>query len=104
MKAYPIKLVRDDIEADVGGGTIVYEPTDQTTHKQLLQSKLLEEVGEYLRSPSKEELADLLEICHGLAEVDLGIDFIEVEWCRQEKLEKRGGFYKGVVMSIQKDG
>lgn len=60
-----------------------------------LRKKAYEELEEYINTNNKEEaveeLADLLEIVHALAEFH-GSSFEEVEGVRKEKAAKRGGF------------
>ena len=60
-----------------------------------LDRKLQEEVREYLESGSIEEMADVLEVLHGIA-FHKGISWEEVESVRARKREERGGFEKGI--------
>ncbi len=67
-------------------------------HAARLRAKLVEEVGEYLAQPSIGELADILEVVHALAYVDVGRTFAAVEQERDRKWHERGGFNRGLVM------
>jgi predicted house-cleaning noncanonical NTP pyrophosphatase (MazG superfamily) len=60
-----------------------------------LEAKLSEELTEYLESHSIEEMADLLEVMHGIL-YHKGIPWDELERVRQEKRVQRGGFEKGI--------
>jgi len=97
---YPIKLVRDDIGARLGGdGTITYEPiSDREEHVRLMRKKLVEEAAEYLTNPSVGELADVYAVLRALAIVDLGTTPEEVGRVALEKHNERGGFERGMLM------
>ncbi len=60
-----------------------------------LDRKLQEEVREYLDSSSIEEMADILEVLHGIA-FHKGISWEEVETVRIRKRDERGGFEQGI--------
>lgn len=91
------KLVRDLIPE------IIQKDNKKCTTKILdeenyvieLKKKLVEELEEYQEATSNEEaieeLADILELMHALAEVH-GSSMGEVEEVRKEKAEARGGF------------
>tara|TARA_B100001175_G_C19357086_1_gene565243 strand:- start:90 stop:437 length:348 start_codon:yes stop_codon:yes gene_type:complete len=93
------KLVRDKIpeiiEAD--GKTPIIKSIDGLKLKQALVKKLTEEGEEYLESLETEEIADLLEILHGLMEAQ-GVSYEEVERIRLSKKEERGGFSQGLIL------
>ncbi len=91
------KLVRDkipDVIWHAGKQPIIdiLSPNDMAT---ALQQKLLEEVNEYLESSSIEEMADILEVLHGIA-FNKGIPWREIETVREHKRDERGGFEKGI--------
>ena len=92
------KLVRDKIpeiiEAD--GKTAITMSIDGLKLKQALVKKLTEEGEEYLEGLETEEIADLLEILHGLMEAQ-GVSYEEVERIRLSKKEERGGFSEGLI-------
>ena len=93
------KLVRDKIpeiiEAD--GKTPIIKSIDGLKLKQALVKKLTEEGEEYLESLETEEIADLLEILHGLMEAQ-GVSYEEIERIRLSKKEERGGFSQGLIL------
>jgi predicted house-cleaning noncanonical NTP pyrophosphatase (MazG superfamily) len=97
---YPVKLVRDNIGADLGGpGTLTYEPiNDHAEHVRLLRKKLIEEALEYLMDPSLEELGDVLAVVDALVRADLGEDMDALHREMVRKANKRGGFDNGIVM------
>ena len=79
MKVYN-KLVRDKItdiiEAD--GRIAKYRILDNNEYRQQLNSKLQEEVKEYLDDNNVEELADIVEVVYGiLNSMDVTIDEFE---------------------------
>ena len=99
------KLVRDRIPAvvEAAGKTAV---TDTIPHEKMqaaLDRKLLEEVKEYLESHSVEEMADVLEVLHGIA-YHAGIDWNQVEQERLRKREARGGFEERIRLIEVREG
>lgn len=66
-----------------------------------LKKKAYEELEEYVNADNKkdaiEELADLLEIMHALAEYH-GSSIDEVDEVRKQKAEKRGGFKEKIFL------
>lgn len=98
MKTYN-KLVRDKIpeiiEADGKNCDITIVSGDEK--KELLRTKLMEEVNEYLEDDNLEELADVMEVLFGLA-AELGYSEEDLIRKREEKLEARGGFKEGIVL------
>lgn len=93
------KLVRDKIpeiiEAD--GKTVITMSIEGLKLKQALVKKLSEEGEEYLEGLETEEIADLLEVLHGLMEAQ-GVSYEEVERIRLDKKEQRGGFSEGLIL------
>lgn len=100
VEDYCIKLVRSGIVkvANVAGASVYFKPVGQTTHLRLLKEKLLEEVGEYLVSPSLSELADILEVVEALAAVDQGAGIKRLHFEQMRKRRERGGFMEGIAM------
>ncbi|MBU5677236.1 nucleoside triphosphate pyrophosphohydrolase [Alkaliphilus sp. MSJ-5] len=91
------KLVRDNIPniIEATNKNCEIEIVEGEELEKLLNEKLQEEVNEYLESNDIEELADILEVVHGILNArDIGIDELEV--VRVKKKEERGGFYKGI--------
>ena len=99
------KLVRDRIPEiiEAGGRTPVTETISPEELQAALDRKLQEEVGEYLESHSVEEMADVLEVLHGIA-FHRGIGWEQVEAERVRKKEKRGGFEKGIRLIEVREG
>jgi len=98
MKVYN-KLVRDKItdiiEAD--GRIAKYRILDNNEYRQQLNSKLQEEVKEYLDDNNVEELADIVEVVYGiLNSMDVTID--EFEKVRIKKKEERWAFNKRIYL------
>lgn len=102
------KLVRDKIpemiiKDDKKPITKILNQKDYITE---LRKKSKEELKEYLAAKTDEEaieeLADLLEIIHVLAEQH-GSSFEEVEEQRKQKLKTRGGFSEKILL-IKVDG
>lgn len=98
MKVYN-KLVRDKItdiiEAD--GRIVKYRILDNNEYRQELNSKLQEEVKEYLDDNNVEELADIVEVVYGiLNSMDVTID--EFEKVRIKKQKERGAFNKKIYL------
>jgi predicted house-cleaning noncanonical NTP pyrophosphatase (MazG superfamily) len=91
------KLVRDRIPEVIErtGKSFTTKILDNEEYIKELKNKSFEELNEYLHAENDkdavEELADLLEIIHALAECH-GTNIEQVEQVRQEKAEKRGGF------------
>ena len=91
------KLVRDKITAVIesAGKTAVTDRIPPENMQAALDRKLREEVGEYLESHSAEEMADVLEVLHGIA-FHAGIDWNQVEAERLRKRGERGGVEEGI--------
>ncbi len=91
------KLVRDRIPEVIEktGKKFTTRILDNKEYIKELKTKSFEELNEYINAENDkdaiEELADLLEIIHALAECH-GVNIEKVEQVRQEKAEKRGGF------------
>lgn len=92
MKIYN-KLVRDKIP------DIIKKDNEQPVTRILddeeaikyLNAKLLEETNEYFEAENIEELADILEVFHGILKAK-NISFEDVESVRIQKKNERGGF------------
>ena len=91
------KLVRDKIPAiiEATGKTAVTDKILPENMQAALDRKFQEEVKEYLESHSVEEMADVLEVLHGIA-FHTGIGWNQVEAERLRKKEERGGFEEGI--------
>ncbi len=91
------KLVRDRIPEVIEktGKNFTTRILGNEEYIKELKTKSYEELNEYINAKNDkdaiEELADLLEIIHALAECH-GTNIEQVEQVRKEKAEKRGGF------------
>ncbi|MBU8919124.1 nucleoside triphosphate pyrophosphohydrolase [Bacillus sp. FJAT-29953] len=91
------KLVRDKIPEVIKstGKKCSFKVLNEDEYIKALQKKSYEELDEYVSSETNieimEELADLLEIFHSLADYH-GISIEQIEEIRKRKLEQRGGF------------
>ena len=99
------KLVRDKIPAIIesDGKTAMTDRISPENMQAALDRKLQEEVKEYLESHSVEEMADVLEVFHGIA-FHAGIDWSRIEAERLRKKEERGGFEKGIRLIEVREG
>jgi predicted house-cleaning noncanonical NTP pyrophosphatase (MazG superfamily) len=98
------KLVRDripEIIENTGKRLFSTRTLNNEEYIKELKNKSREELEEYLNAENDkdaiEELADILEIIHALAECH-GASFKEVEEVRQKKAEKRGGFKEKIFL------
>lgn len=98
MKVYN-KLVRDKIPQVIEktGKKFDIHIASKEEYTKLLEEKLKEEVNEYIEDKNLEELADVMEVLFGLANI-LGYSEDELLKKRQEKFEERGGFKEGIVL------
>jgi predicted house-cleaning noncanonical NTP pyrophosphatase (MazG superfamily) len=62
-----------------------------------LKQKLKEEVEEFLKTPNKEELADILEVIYAICDFKK-IEKKELEKLRKKKIKERGGFKKRIIL------
>lgn len=97
------KLVRDRIPEIIKqqGKTFTTRILENEEYLKELRTKLVEETNEYLEADSKtesvEELADIMELLHALAEFhDNTIE--KLEQIRVEKAEKRGSFKERIYL------
>lgn len=97
------KLVRDKIPEIIENTGKEFSTTILSNDEYIteLRKKAYEELEEYMNTDKKEdaveELADLLEIVHALAESH-GSSIEEVEEVRKEKAAKRGGFKEKIYL------
>jgi len=93
------KLVRDNIPQILQkhGSQIKTYICDDNEYIEKLRKKLQEEVAEFLQDETIEELADILEVIYSLAK-HKKTSKQELETIRKEKLKKRGGFDKKIVL------
>lgn len=93
------KLVRDMIPEiiEASGKKVVYDTLNDEDYLKLLKQKLVEELNEFLESGDVAELADMGEVMHALLEYK-GVSIETFQRIRLEKLEKRGGFKKKIML------
>jgi predicted house-cleaning noncanonical NTP pyrophosphatase (MazG superfamily) len=97
------KLVRDKIPQIIeqAGKTFTTRILEDEEYLKELRKKAFEELEEYMNASDDEtaleELADVLEIIHALAECH-GSSIERVEQIRAEKAEKRGGFKEKIFL------
>lgn len=93
------KLVRDlipDIIEESGSECRIRILSDEE-YLKMLDLKLDEELSEYHKDQSIEELADILELIQA-ATIAHGYTLEELESVRAEKARKRGGFDKKIFL------
>ena len=93
------KLIRDKIPEIIeskGGKAQIRVLTDEE-YPLYLEAKLDEEVGEYHRDHTAEELADILEVVYALAD-SIGCSKEELLEIYQRKHDARGGFEKKLLL------
>lgn len=99
MKKQINKLVRDHIPSLCKNPeTKILNDAD---YAAALKLKLTEEVGEYLRDSTIEELADIIEVVEALAE-NQGSSFNEVMEFKHRK-QSRNGAFKDKIFLISAD-
>ncbi|SDN61715.1 nucleoside triphosphate pyrophosphohydrolase [Bacillus sp. OK048] len=97
------KLVRDRIPEVIEstGKQFSTRILENVEYIQELKNKSFEELEEYINAENDneaiEELADLLEIIHALAECH-GASFEKVDEVRQKKVQRRGGFKEKIFL------
>lgn len=93
------KLVRDKIPEIIenSGKKSITEVLDFDTYIKYLDKKLDEELAEYQKDKSIEELADLLEVIYAVCKAR-GHSVKELEEVRKNKALKRGGFEKRLLL------
>ncbi len=93
------KLVRDRIPEIIesAGKTCICTELPNDAYIAMLDAKLNEELAEYQESKSLEELADLLEVMQATV-IARGYTLDELERIRAEKVAKRGGFAKRLLL------
>lgn len=105
MKIYN-KLVRDkipEIIAGDNGKTCVIRIMEDEEYLESLNTKMQEELKEYLESGEVEELADLEEVLRAILDVKK-ISYQKFEKMRNSKVEKRGAFKKKIFLESVDDG
>ncbi len=93
------KLIRDRIPEiiEASGKTCTTEILSDEVYLEMLDKKLDEELAEYHKDQTVEELADLLEVVRACA-VARGYSLEELEQVRADKADKRGRFEKKILL------
>ena len=93
------KLVRDKIGEliEASGRVAKTRILDDDEYKIQLEKKLFEEVSEYQKDKTPEELCDILEVVFALAKVH-GVSREELEKMRKDKEDERGAFDKKIYL------
>ena len=99
MAAIYNKLVRDKIPEIIEskGGKAEIRILSDEEYPIYLEAKLDEEVGEFHRDKTAEELADILEVLYALAE-SIGCSREELLETYEKKHAARGGFEKKLFL------
>lgn len=93
------KLVRDkipDIIHDQGKG-VCFRVLSKNEFLEYLENKLDEEVAEFHKDKTLEELADIVEVLYALAEVH-GHTVFDLGRMRRRKLYERGGYVNRILL------
>lgn len=103
MKIYN-KLVRDKIPGiiEASGAVCAIKALSDPEYLQALDEKLTEELAEYHRDQSIEELADLLEVIYAAAKAR-GCTAEALDRIREEKAAKRGRFDQKIMLLSVED-
>ncbi len=101
MKIYN-KLVRDKIPEIIKaeGKQVNIRILNDKEYKEELNSKLQEEVNEYLEDNNVKELADIVEVIYGILN-SMNISVEEFEKARKQKVEKRGAFQNRIFLESE---
>lgn len=93
------KLVRDKIPEFIQslGETPKFKVLEEEQFKNELLIKLQEEITEFIKDRSLEELADIQEVINALA-VSIGSTPKDLEKLRAKKAHARGGFEKRIYL------
>lgn len=93
------KLVRDHIPEMIrkNGLECIARTLDETEYGDCLDTKLQEEMREYLFSGEIEELADMLEVIYAILELR-GASMEDLEKIRLQKRTERGAFIQRIFL------
>lgn len=93
------KLIRDKIPEIIkqDNSIPITHIADDEEYWDKLKEKLSEEVNEFLKENTEEELADILEIVYAIRDYKK-INPEKLEQIREQKAQKRGGFKKKIIL------
>ncbi len=93
------KLVRDKIPEIIKneGKAPLTHIANGEEYKKKLYEKLSEETQEFLNNPSKEEIADILEVIDSICELNK-INKNDLELIKNQKLIKKGSFKNRIIL------
>lgn len=93
------KLIRDKIPEIIrqNGKISFTHIADDQEYEETLYRKLQEEIDEFTTEPSREEMADILEVIYAICDW-MGYNRDELEKLRQDKAAKRGAFTKKIIL------
>ena len=93
------KLVRDKIPEIIlqKGGKPVAHVADANKYWEKLKEKLQEEVAEFIKDETMEEIADILEVVEAISAYK-GFDALELQTVKHKKAEERGKFEKRIIL------
>ena len=93
------KLVRDKIPEIIkrDGNKPITHIADSQEYWEKLKEKLKEEVDEFLKNSTEEELADILEVIYAICDFKK-INRQKLELLRKKKAKKRGEFRKKIIL------
>ena len=96
------KLVRDHIPEimERNGQTPVYYTAGEEEYTRALDTKLTEEVGEFIETHTLEELADVQEVLDTLV-LHYGWSKDLLVACQAKKRQERGGFQERSMLKIR---
>jgi len=101
------KLVRDKIpeviKKNEPESEVSFHIAGDDEYWKELKQKLVEEVNEYLKSETIEEMSDIEEVLKTIRNFK-NISIEKVEKIRKEKFKKRGGFQRKIVLDEVKQG
>lgn len=105
QKAFPRynKLVRDKIPEIIkqNNDTPITHIADDEEYWDKLKEKLKEEIDEFFKNSTEEELADILEVIYAFRDY-MKIDKDKLEEIRAKKAQKRGAFKKKIILDEAK--
>ena len=93
------KLVRDGIPEHIQGkgGTPIFHVAGENEYWEKLKEKLGEEVAEFLKDESVEEMADLWEVVEAIMEYKK-FDHAEIQAVKNKKASERGKFKNKIIL------